>query len=80
MELSEGLDDLALAERFSRSPLPDLRNRPNAKPKKKNKSKGISTFHLDDWINLQMQTNSANQLFVLRQKWQVMLFGVREEF
>ena len=71
VELSEGLDDLALAEKFCRSPLPDLGNRRIAKPKKKSKSKATSAFHLDDWISFQMETSAAYQLFALRQKWQV---------
>lgn len=71
-ELSEGLYDLELAEKFSHSPLPDERN---FKPKKKNISKTTSEFHLDEWISLKMETNAAHHLFAVRQKWQVGLLS-----
>lgn len=70
-ELSEGLDDLVLAEKFSRSPLPDERNRRVTKPRKRTHTKEIAEFHLDEWIHLQMDKNAAHQIFALRQKWQV---------
>lgn len=68
-ELSEGLHDLELAEKFSHSPLPDERN---FKQKKKNISKAKSEFHLDEWICLMMETNAAHHLFAIRQKWQAL--------
>lgn len=70
-ELSEGLDDLALAEKFSRSPLPDERNRRLTKARRRGQTKETADFHLDEWIKLQMERNAVQHLFALRQKWQV---------
>lgn len=69
-ELSEGLENIALAEKFCRSPLPDVRNGSGARPKKK-KEKQMAEFHLDDWIRLRIDSDAAHKLFALRQKWQV---------
>ena len=73
-ELGEGLDDLALAEKFCRSPLPDERDRRVTPSKRKTNSKsfnGLAEFHLDDWIKLKIETKASRLLFALRQKWQV---------
>lgn len=70
-ELNEGLNDLELAEKFCHSPLPDDRKSKAGKQTKKNNQKALSEFHLDEWICLKMETNSAHQLFAMRQKWQV---------
>lgn len=71
-ELAEGLEDLDLAEKFSRSPLPDERRQSGVKVKKEKAQviKGTE-FHLDDWIHLKMENEAAHLLFSLRQKWQV---------
>ena len=73
-ELSEGLENIALAEKFCRSPLPDERNGSGARPKKK-KEKQMAEFHLDDWIRLRVDSDAAHKLFALRQKWQVEYFN-----
>ena len=73
-ELSEGLDDLDLAGKFCRSPLPDERCQSGVKAKKDKAKLLIGTeFHLDDWIHLKMDNEAAHRLFSLRQKWQVTL-------
>lgn len=74
-ELSEGLEDIALAEKFCRSPLPSERNGSGATSKRKGQSK-MAEFQLDEWIRLRMDKNAALQLFKLRQKWQVRLRGL----
>lgn len=83
-ELGEGLDDLALAEKFCRSPLPDERDRRVTPSKRKTNSKslnGLAEFHLDDWIKLKIETKASRLLFALRQKWQVNIkFEKKNEF
>ena len=75
-ELSEGLDDLVLAEQFSR-PMADrdsvAKKEKSVTDKHKNSSapKTMCDLHLDDWICFRMNSQSAHQLFSLRQKWQV---------
>ena len=72
-ELSEGLDDLVLAEQFSRPFADDsVAAKKSANDKKKDPAKTMyKDFHLDDWIRFRMDSQSAQQLFALRQKWQV---------
>jgi len=75
-ELSEGLDDLVLAEQFSRSMADSnsvAKKDKSLSDKQKNSSspKTMCDFHLDDWIRFRMDSQSAHQLFSLRQKWQV---------
>lgn len=68
-ELSEGLEDLSLAEKFCRSPLPEEEN--GRKKRSKAPVKKMAEFRLDEWIHLRMEKNAAHQLFALRRKWQV---------
>ena len=52
--------------------------------KQKNSSspKTMYDFHLDEWIRFRMDSQSAHQLFSLRQKWQVRshFFFVTQKF
>ena len=70
-ELSEGLDDLVLAEAFSRSGLRKSVARKGKKPKKNGQGKKMCEFQLDEWVLFKMDYQSASLLFALRQKWQV---------